>query len=253
MQLWYWAAKVCADTNTHFCTALCRQEELLFMITAEPPGRKMHPTQVVIENKPHRPRRDRKARLMQRCNENHVGSNKANDTWSFHGVWQTDPAPSQRPKATDGAISSLPHNIAGLGTEGAREDNCFPCSLGICRTVCWQTLLFKTHSIKPGALKQLSAFGNARNHKDSSLVQHPARGGRCLQVGIHHGAAFLCTEMESWEMPPPLTPQTIGYCIMFPNKIKMPAMASPGSHISAAGNLCLALWHGEENWIQNDN
>lgn len=106
------------------------------MITTEPPGRKMHPAQVVIENKPRQPQSDRKPGLMQRCNENQVGSNKANDTWSFHGVWQTDPAPSQRPKATDGAISSLPHNIAGLGTEGAREDNCFPCSLGICRTVC---------------------------------------------------------------------------------------------------------------------
>ena len=198
MPLWYWATKVCTDTNMHLCTAVCRHKELWFMIATEPPGRKkciQH--KLWLKTNLIDPSLTEKPRLMQRCNENRVGSNEANDTWSFHGVWQTDPAPSQRPKATDGAISSLPLNIAGLGTEGAREDNCFPCSLGVCHTVCWQILLLKAHSRKPRALKHLSAFVNTCKHQNSSLVQHPAWGGQSLELGIHQRAAFMCTKMES--------------------------------------------------------
>lgn len=91
-------------------------------------------------------------------------------------------SPSERPKATDGAISSLPHNIAVFWTEGAREDNCFPCSPGICCIVCWQTLLLKTHTIKPRAVKHLYASINVANHKNSSLVQHPAFWGKSLAI-----------------------------------------------------------------------
>lgn len=45
-------------------------------------------------------------------------------------------SPSERPKATDGAISSLPHNTGDFQSEGAKQDKCFYQSLGICCIVC---------------------------------------------------------------------------------------------------------------------